>query len=89
MYKPEGFAAGAGHGSLFAKPYGNMWHIGTTTISQKHIFERRLGLYPAYGCPEPERRLIRLPGIHTGDFMHPNKAGYRKMGSAVSLYLFE
>jgi xylan 1,4-beta-xylosidase len=48
VYKPEGFAAGAGHGSLFPDQYGNMWHIGTITISQKQIFERRLGLYPAF-----------------------------------------
>lgn len=47
-YKPEGFAAGAGHGSSFADRHGNMWHIGTITISQKHKFERRLGLYPAF-----------------------------------------
>lgn len=48
VYKPEGFAAGAGHGSLFADQYGNAWHIGTITISQKHMFERRLGIYPAF-----------------------------------------
>lgn len=47
-YKTEGFAAGAGHGSTFADKYGNYWHIGTITISQKHIFERRLGLYPTF-----------------------------------------
>lgn len=46
--KPEGFAAGAGHGSTFADQYGNLWHIGTITISQKHMFERRLGLYPVF-----------------------------------------
>lgn len=47
-YKPEGFTAGAGHGSTFEDEYGNYWHIGTITISMKHIFERRLGLYPAF-----------------------------------------
>jgi len=47
-YKPEGFAAGAGHGGSFEDPYGNFWHMGTITISQKHIFERRLGLYPVF-----------------------------------------
>ncbi len=47
-YKPEGFTAGAGHGSTFTDPYGNYWHIGTITISQKHMFERRLGLYPTF-----------------------------------------
>jgi xylan 1,4-beta-xylosidase len=48
FYKPEGFAAGAGHGSSFTDEYGNGWHIGTITISQKHMFERRLGLYPVF-----------------------------------------
>lgn len=47
-YKPEGFAAGAGHGSTFMDKFGNYWHIGTITISVKHIFERRLGLYPTF-----------------------------------------
>ncbi len=46
--RPEGFAAGAGHGSTFSDSYGNMWHIGTITISQKHIFERRLGMHPVF-----------------------------------------
>ncbi len=47
-YKPEGFAAGAGHGNTFTDQFGNYWHIGTIIISQKHMFERRLGLYPAF-----------------------------------------
>lgn len=47
-YKPEGFVAGTGHGSTFADKYGNYWHIGTSTISVKHMFERRLGLFPAF-----------------------------------------
>jgi len=47
-YKPEGFAAAAGHGSTFQDKYGNYWHIATSTISQKQIFERRLVLYPTF-----------------------------------------
>jgi xylan 1,4-beta-xylosidase len=46
--KPEGFAAGAGHGSTFTDKFGNYWHIGTITISVKHLFERSLGLYPTF-----------------------------------------
>ncbi len=46
--KPEGFAAAAGHGSTFKGPFDNYWHIGTITISEKHKFERRLGLYPTW-----------------------------------------
>jgi hypothetical protein len=51
-YKPEGFAAGAGHGSSYADAYGNYWHIGTITISQKHNFERRLGIFPTFFDPK-------------------------------------
>lgn len=45
-YKPEGFIAAAGHGSTFEDKNGNWWHIATMTISVKHAFERRLGLFP-------------------------------------------
>jgi len=47
-YKPGGYATGAGHGSTFSDAYGNYWHIGTVTISQKHVFERRLALFPTF-----------------------------------------
>ena len=46
--KPEGFIGGAGHSSTFQDNYGNYWHISTMTISQKHMFERRLGLFPMF-----------------------------------------
>lgn len=45
-YKPDGFAGGAGHGSTFQDKYGNYWHIATMSISIRHMFERRLGLFP-------------------------------------------
>ncbi|TCO08845.1 family 43 glycosylhydrolase [Natronoflexus pectinivorans] len=48
VYKPEGFAAGAGHGSTIEDQYGNFWHVGTITISMKQVFERRLGLHPVF-----------------------------------------
>lgn len=47
-YKPEGFACGAGHGATFPDKYGNLWHFGTVTISVKHMFERRLAMYPVF-----------------------------------------
>ena len=46
--KPEGFVAGAGHSSTFQDKFGNYWHVSTMTISQKHMFERRLGLFPMF-----------------------------------------
>jgi xylan 1,4-beta-xylosidase len=45
-FKPTGFIAGAGHGSTFKDKNGNYWHVGTMTISVKHMFERRLGIFP-------------------------------------------
>jgi hypothetical protein len=45
-FKPTGFITGAGHGGTFKDKNGKYWHIGTMTISVKHMFERRLGLYP-------------------------------------------
>ena len=45
-YKPQGFIAGAGHSGTFQDKFGNYWHIATMTISKKHPFERRLGLFP-------------------------------------------
>jgi xylan 1,4-beta-xylosidase len=47
-YKPEGFIASAGHSSTMKDKYGNYWHVSTMTISQKHMFERRLGLFPMF-----------------------------------------
>ncbi len=47
-YKPEGFAASAGHSSTFQDKYGNYWHVSTMTISVKHMFERRLGFFPTF-----------------------------------------
>ena len=47
-FKPGGFAAGAGHGHVFEDKYGNYWHVATIKISERHMFERRLGLFPAF-----------------------------------------
>jgi hypothetical protein len=46
-HKPTGFASGAGHSGTFQDRAGHWWHISTITISQRHMFERRLGVYPA------------------------------------------
>lgn len=44
--KTGGFIGGAGHGDTFKDKYGNLWHIATMRISVRHMFERRLGLFP-------------------------------------------
>ncbi|HTJ79135.1 MAG TPA: family 43 glycosylhydrolase [Rariglobus sp.] len=51
-FHPTGFAPGAGHGSTFKDARGDYWHIATVTISQRHIFERRLAMYPTKFFPD-------------------------------------
>lgn len=46
-YKPGGFLPGAGHGSTLTDKEGSAWHISTMRISVNHVFERRLGFWPA------------------------------------------
>jgi hypothetical protein len=46
-YKPGGFLPGAGHGSTMQDDQGNWWHTATMRISVNHMFERRVGLWPA------------------------------------------
>ncbi|WP_461136647.1 family 43 glycosylhydrolase [Spirosoma lituiforme] len=50
--RPEGFIAGAGHSSTFQDRYGNFWRISTMSISVKHRWERRLGLFPTFFGPD-------------------------------------
>jgi len=45
-HKPTGFIAGAGHSSLVEDAEHHFWHISTMTISKRHMFERRLGIFP-------------------------------------------
>jgi hypothetical protein len=77
--KPEGFIAGAGHSSTFKDKYGNYWHISTMTISQKHMFERRLGLFPMFFDKDGE--LYTYTGF--GDF--PIKVPNKKISSPDEL----
>ena len=46
-HKPTGFIGGAGHSSIVVDDESNYWHVTTMTISVRHMFERRLGLFPA------------------------------------------
>ena len=45
--KPGGFITGAGHGSTMEDANGNWWHMATMRICEKHMYERRLGLFPS------------------------------------------
>jgi len=79
-YRPEGFATGAGHSSTFQDIYGNYWHISTMTISQKHMFERRLGLFPTFFDQDGE--MYAYTGF--GDF--PYQAPTKKISDPSELF---
>ena len=79
-YKPEGFAASAGHSSTFQDKYGNYWRISTMTISVKHMFERRLGLFPTFFDKDGE--MYAYTGF--GDF--PFKMPAKKISSPEELF---
>lgn len=70
-FKPTGFIAGAGHGSTFQDLQGRWWHIATMTISVRHMFERRLGLFPVRFLPDgqmvEDTFLADYPHLWNGD----------------------
>ena len=57
-YRPTGFAHGAGNTGVFADQQGKDWRVVTTCVCVKHIFERRVSLYPA-GRGQQRRHLHR------------------------------
>ena len=77
--KPEGFIAGAGHSSTFQDKYGNYWHVSTMTISQKHMFERRLGLFPTFFDKDGEMH------VYTGFGDFPFKVPAKKISNPEEL----
>lgn len=38
---------------------------------------------------DPQDTITILPDVHTGDFLHPNEAGYQRMGESIDLELFK
>jgi xylan 1,4-beta-xylosidase len=70
-FKPTGFIAGAGHGSTFKDLQGRWWHIATMSISVRHMFERRLGLFPVRFLPDgqmvEDTYLADYPHLWAGD----------------------
>lgn len=72
-YKPGGFINGAGHGNTFMDKYGNYWHSATMAISVRHMFERRIGVFPAFFDADGDLHCI----TSFGDY--PMQLAHRKM----------
>jgi hypothetical protein len=65
-FKPTGFITGAGHSSTFAGLDGRFWHVASMTISVRHMFERRLGLFPTWFTKDGEL----VTDTYLGDYPH-------------------
>ena len=65
-FKPTGFIAGAGHSSTFAALDGRYWHVSSMTISKRHDFERRLGLFPTRFTDDGQM----VTDTYLGDYPH-------------------
>jgi lysophospholipase L1-like esterase len=38
---------------------------------------------------DPDNPKVLMPGLHSGDFLHPNETGYKIMGESIDLQFFE
>jgi hypothetical protein len=65
-FKPTGFITGAGHSSTAAGLDGRFWHVASMTISVRHMFERRLGLFPSWFTSDGQL----VADTYLGDYPH-------------------
>ena len=76
--KPAGFITGAGHSGTFQDAHGNWWRVVTMVISVRHMFERRLGVFPVGFCDDGQMYcntyLGDYPGFLPGGKVSPSKA---------------
>lgn len=76
IYKPGGFANGAGHGSLVMGPQHQFWHFGTAALALNVGWERRIVMYPVFF----DNDNLMYSNTAFGDYPHyapavPGKAG--------------
>lgn len=77
--KPGGWMTGAGHGDTFQDKFGNYWHVASTVIAQRHMFERRIGFFPViftkkdhmYALTDFSDRPYELPKGKANFVKHP------------------
>jgi len=65
-FKPTGYVTGAGHSSTIAGLDGHFWHVASMTIGVRHMFERRLGLFPTWFTADGEL----VTDTYLGDYPH-------------------
>jgi hypothetical protein len=76
IYKPGGFANGAGHGSLVEGPQSSYWHFGTAALALNVGWERRIVMYPVFFDDDD----LMYSNTSFGDYPHYAPALPRKAG---------
>ena len=79
--KREGLVQGAGHGCVVRGPSETLWVFYTCRVCYEHMFERRLGMDPAWIDAEGNLvvRTSEIPQLAPGAVTHPelgNDAGW-------------
>ena len=78
-------------------PFGKSFYYRDFRDAARNTFNEWMRDYHAFDAVidfdkimrNPEDTISMLPDAHDGDFLHPNEKGYRIMGEAVDLALFE
>ncbi|QNL52432.1 family 43 glycosylhydrolase [Olivibacter sp. SDN3] len=76
VYKPGGYANGAGHGSTVKGPAGQYWHFGTMAVAANVGWERRIGVFPTYFDADG----LMYSDTYFGDYPHYTPATPIKRG---------
>jgi hypothetical protein len=78
--KPTGFITGAGHSGTFQDAQGNWYRVVTMVISVRHMFERRIGLFPVGFCDDGQMYCNTYLGDYP-QFLPGDKASQSKGNS--------
>lgn len=76
VYKPGGYANGAGHGSTIKGPAGQYWDFGTMAVAANAGWERRIGMFPTYFDVDG----LMYSDTYFGDYPHYTPATPVKRG---------
>lgn len=83
-FKPTGFVAGAGHSSTFLSPAAGAgyYHIATSTISIRAMFERRVGIFPVSVAADESSMSA---DTYLGDYPQPLPATAKRGGGVDNI----
>jgi hypothetical protein len=73
--KPTGFVTGTGHSCTFPDNKKELWHVTSMMISVRHMFERRLALFPSAVLPDGQL----VTNTYLGDYPQDIQKNRKKL----------